>query len=398
MKLLLENWWKFTRLHEAIDPATIEKIQSTIEQAGGESYIVGGAVRDELLPDTPPSKDIDFLIRKLPLDQIATALTPLGKVSLVGKSFGVITAIIDGEEFDFAIPRIGEEKTGEKHTDVDVTTDPNATIEDDLGRRDFTINALAKDSAGNIIDVFGGQKDLQNKTIRAVGDPNERFSEDPLRMMRALQFAVRFDFDIESAALAAIRNNIDKIDTVAAERVFMEFNKAWTKGSVNSDKLVSLLEETGIGRRLFGDDFDPQIVRIEGTPEDKINGNFVAFFLNGGDFNSMRPTNAMIKYLDISIAASRDAGEVYEYAVDQKEKMPLIANVLRQLGYYQQAEKIMSAIDLPLKGSELEIGGQELMQMGFKGKEIGRAEKDVLSAIHRGELGNTYDEIVGYLK
>ena len=398
MKLLLENWRKFTRLHEAINPATIEKIESSIEQAGGESYIIGGAVRDELLPDTPPSKDIDFLIRKLPLDQIANALAPLGKVNQVGKAFGVVTAIIDGEEFDFAIPRTGEEKTGEKHTDFDVTTDPNAPIESDLGRRDFTINALAKDSAGNIIDMFGGQEDLQNKVIRAVGDPNERFAEDPLRMMRALQFAVRFDFDIEPNTLKAIRNNIDKIDTLASERVFMEFNKAWTKGSVNSEKLVSLLETTGVGRRLFGNDFDPQIVRVEGGPEDKANGNFIAFFLNGGDFNSMRPTNDMIKHLDIAIAASRDAGEAYEYAVDQKEKMPLIANVLGQLGYHQQAEKIMGAIDLPLKGSELEIGGQELMQMGFKGREIGQAQRDILSAIHRGDIGNTYDEIVGFLQ
>ena len=132
MKLLLENWRDFTRLHESIDPVTIEKIESSIEQAGGESYIIGGAVRDELLPDTPPSKDIDFLIRKLSFDQIVNALAPLGKVSQVGKAFGVVTGIIDGEEFDFAIPRTGEEKTGEKHTDFDVATDPNAPIEADL--------------------------------------------------------------------------------------------------------------------------------------------------------------------------------------------------------------------------------------------------------------------------
>ena len=86
---------------------------------------------------------------------------PLGKVNQVGKAFGVVTGMIDGEEFDFAIPRTAEEKTGEKHTDFDVTTDPNAPIEADLGRRDFTINALAKASAGNIIDMFGGQEDLR---------------------------------------------------------------------------------------------------------------------------------------------------------------------------------------------------------------------------------------------
>ena len=234
MKLILENWREFVKLNEAVDPATIEKIEAALEQGGGESYIVGGAVRDELLPDTPPSKDVDFLVRGLSLSDIVSILSPLGKVKEVGQAFGVVTATIDGEEFDFAIPRTSETKTGEKHTEFDVETDPNAPVESDLGRRDFTINALAKDSEGNIIDLFGGQEDLKNKIIRTVGDPNERFKEDPLRMFRAIQFATRFGFTIEPETLDAIKKNVGDIGSVAGERLFMELAKAWTKGSHNA--------------------------------------------------------------------------------------------------------------------------------------------------------------------
>jgi len=144
MKLLFENWreYKASILSEIINPATIDKIETALIRAGGESYIVGGAVRDELLPDTPSSKDIDFLVRNLELHQIANALSHLGKVKEVGQAFGVVTATIDGEDFDFAIPRTAETKTGEKHTEFDVETDPNAPIETDLGRRDFAAKKI----------------------------------------------------------------------------------------------------------------------------------------------------------------------------------------------------------------------------------------------------------------
>ena len=398
IKEVLENWRSFMRLNEAINPATIEKIESVLAQAGGESYIVGGAIRDELLPDTPPSKDIDFLVRGLPLSNIANALAPLGKVSEVGQAFGVVTAIIDGEEFDFAIPRTAETKTGEKHTEFDVQTDPNAPVETDLGRRDFTINALAKDSSGNIIDMFGGQEDIQNKIIRAVGNAEDRFSEDPLRMLRAIQFATRFNFDIEPETAEAIKKNINKIDTIAAERVLMEFNKAWTKGSQNIEKMVKLLEDTGMGKQIFGKEFDPVVAKIDGDIADKIVGNFIAFFLNGGDHTAMKPTNEMVKYLSLAKEAKENRKEVYEYASGQRDRLPIIAIVLRQAGMEEQADKIEKALEHPLSAKELDIGGRELTQMGLRGPEIGQAMRSALEAIHAGKLNNTYDEIARFLQ
>lgn len=398
MKLLLENWRDFARLNESINPATIEKIESVLKRAGAESYIVGGAVRDELLPDTPPSKDIDFLVRGLSLPEIAKVLAPLGKVSEVGQSFGVVTAVIDGEEFDFAIPRTSETKTGEKHTEFDVQTDPNASVETDLGRRDFTINALAKDSSGNIIDMFGGQEDIQNKVIRAVGNAEDRFSEDPLRMLRAIQFATRFNFDIEPETAKAIKKNINKINTITAERVLMEFNKAWTKGSQNIEKMIKLLKDTEMGSQIFGKEFDPMAVKIDGDPADKIVGNFIAFFLNGGDYAAMRPTNEMVKYLSLAKEAKESKKEVYEYAAGERERLPIIANVLKQTGMTGQATKIEKALEHPLSPKELDIDGRELTRMGLKGPEIGQAMRSALEAVHSGRINNTFDEIIGFLE
>ena len=399
MKQLLESWreYKTPTLFEAIDPATINKIEAVLLSAGGESYIIGGAVRDELLPDTPPSKDIDFLVRNLELHQIASALSHLGKVKEVGQAFGVVTATIDGEEFDFAIPRTAETKTGEKHTEFDVETDPNAPVEADLGRRDFTINAMAKDAKGNIIDLFGGQEDLKNRIIRTVGNPNDRFREDPLRMLRAVQFATRFNFDIEHKTATAIRKNLDKLDSVSGERILLELEKAWTKGTTNSEHLIDLLYETGLGEARFGFSFRPQSV-IVAKEEDKITGNFIAFFLNGGNYEKLRPTNEMVQYLKLAQTAAKSDTPVYEYVGNQKNKLPLIAEILDQLNYKEKAEEIRNALELPLTAKELDITGHDLMRLGYKGQDIGKILNVLLKAIQNKEIRNNYNELTGYIQ
>lgn len=102
-------------LTEAIDPRTIKKIVLAIKDAGGEAYIVGGAVRDKFIPGQPESKDIDFLVTGLERNEIVDAVSHLGKTVEAGAAFGVVTGRIDGEDFDFAIPRAKEEKTGAGH-------------------------------------------------------------------------------------------------------------------------------------------------------------------------------------------------------------------------------------------------------------------------------------------
>jgi tRNA nucleotidyltransferase/poly(A) polymerase len=395
MKLLFESWRQLS-LTEAIDPATVKEIESVLDSAGAETYIVGGAVRDDLLPDAPPSKDIDFLVRGLPIEDLIRVLEPLGKVVPMGMEFGTVTAFIDGESFDFALPRT-EESTGRGHKDFKIIADHTAPVEEDLGRRDFTMNALAKDSEGNIIDMFGGIQDIQDKVIRAVGDPLERFKEDPLRILRAIQFAVRFGFDIESETAAAMERYANRLDSISKERILAELTKAWTKGYANSDHLVALLEETGVGQELFGPSFRPIPIKAEGDDADRALGNFISFFLLGGNADRLPLSREMSLYLQLARDAITGKPAV-EFASKHRDKLSLIIQVLDKAGYSEIVTKLTKSLEYPLNPKELDITGQDLMQMGFRGIDIGDALNNVMLAVHKDEIQNNYDEITRYLQ
>ena len=399
MKFIMENFRNFIELNESANPATIKKIQDAISHAGGESYITGGAVRDSLMPDVPESKDVDFIVTGLPLDKIAQVLSPMGKVNQVGASFGVVIANIDGEDFDIAIPRTGETKTGDGHGDFDVTTDHTAPVEADLERRDFTMNAMAKDSDGNIVDLFGGREDIKNKVIRTVGNPEERFREDPLRMLRALQFAVRFGFTIEPSTAEAIKKLSGSFSTISGERILGEFKKAWTKGKADPTLFIKLLEDLGVGKELFGEDFQPIPVQASSnSPEDKAVVGFISFFIRGGDAKVMKPSNDMVRYLELAKSAVKKipAFEFIKPEKGDRDKLKLIIDVLKTIDK-EAAVMLEKAIDLPLSAKELAIGGGDLARLGLRGAEIGQAQKQIMAAIHDGSLENSPEEIERFL-
>ncbi len=208
----------------------------------GSIYEVGGAVRDKLLYQNIKSKDHDYLVTGIPYNELSKMLKQFGKVDLVCRSFGVIkfTQFKDGEQktFDITLPR-KEYSVGSGHKDFEVDFDSGLHIETDLQRRDFTINAMALSLENDIlIDPLDGQTDLQNKQIRMVY-PNS-FADDPLRMLRAIQFAARFEFEIEDETYKALVKYAHLINTVSAERIAEEFNK-----------LLELSEKPSIGFRLM---------------------------------------------------------------------------------------------------------------------------------------------------
>ena len=221
-----------------------------IEQLGGKIFSVGGAVRDEFLGKE--SKDLDVLVTGVPMDKLAQLLEKYGGVNTVGASFGVIKFVPEGskEEIDIAIPRTEVATGAGGHQGFDVTSDHELPIEKDLERRDFTINAIAKDIEGNIIDPYNGQEDLKNKIIRIVNP--DAFSDDPLRMLRAVQFASRFGFTIEPTTMQMITDNASKIKEIAPERILIELDKIVTKG--NSLIGVQLLSDTGLFKQIFGNE------------------------------------------------------------------------------------------------------------------------------------------------
>ena len=194
-----------------------------INDLNSDIYVVGGATRDLIL--NKPNKDIDLIIRKVPIDTLITHLQKFGRVDVVGKSFGVIKFIDkDGTDYDLALPR-KEQPTGEGgYRGFDVQSDENLPIEDDLIRRDAKMNAMAINiNTGKFIDPLGGLKDIENKQISAANP--EAFSDDPLRMIRMVTFASRFGFTIDPDTMKMIQKNAGRVKEIAPERILTEFDK-----------------------------------------------------------------------------------------------------------------------------------------------------------------------------
>ncbi|MBD3383178.1 MAG: HD domain-containing protein [candidate division Zixibacteria bacterium] len=220
----------------------------------GNLYEVGGYVRDSLRGVDFPEKDRDYLVTKIEFDRLVRILTGFGQVDLVGRSFGVIkfTASPNGIKntitYDIALPR-SEFSTGSGHRDFKVDFDHKLPIEEDLLRRDFTINAMARDlRTGEILDPFGGGEDLKNGLIRMLRP--DTFKDDPLRMMRAIQFAARFEFQIEPQTFAAIVENVDLITTISPERIQEELNKMLTRAQKPSIGFI-LMKECGMLKKIL---------------------------------------------------------------------------------------------------------------------------------------------------
>jgi len=191
-----------------------------LKQAGQEAFIVGGAVRDHLLGVVP--QDIDIATSAHSKEILATAQSQGWRTIETGVFFGVVVVVVEGDPYDVAAFRT--ETYGEdSHRPENVSF--AASLREDLSRRDFSINAMAMDEVGNIIDYFHGREDLQAGVIRTVGDPLLRFQEDSLRMFRAARFSAVFNFDIDPATLAAIPSNLYRVRGLSVERVRSEIDK-----------------------------------------------------------------------------------------------------------------------------------------------------------------------------
>ena len=235
-------------------------ISAVAEKNNQSVFIVGGFVRDLLMKRKAPT-DIDFVTEQSGIDlakAVAKELDPNLKVSIF-KTYG--TAMVKFNHLDLEFVGARKESYSENSRKPAVE---NGTLEDDQKRRDFTINALAislnKENFGELIDPFNGQKDLTNKILRTPLEPSKTYSDDPLRMMRALRFASTLNFTIEENSLEAIKNEAERIKIVSLERVMVEFNKIMLseKPSVG----LKLMEETGLLNLIL-----PELTALKGIEE-----------------------------------------------------------------------------------------------------------------------------------
>jgi len=391
---------------DALELALPTDVRSAIIDKGGKIYQVGGAVRDEMLGKV--SKDLDLLVVGIELKDLATLLTRFGKTNLVGKAFGIIKFVPTGatEEIDISVPRIDSKSTGKGHKDFEVKLGKGITLKQDQLRRDFWMNAMARDvETGEIHDIDKkGQTDIENKQIRVIGI--RAFREDPLRMLRAVQFAARFEFTIEPKTMDQIKSSVNLIKTVSPERFQEEFKKMFEKGTPSVG--VALLKETGILKKLFPkarDAFPMEYDRLDkkGFPA------FLAVLLKGHKSKDIQSamklsnedTNAVsdvLKYMamrdvdsDLGLirfvnSASKKGVENVNYILKAQRKIDIDyrLNSLRRVGK-------------PTSLKELGLSGRDLIKMGIRGRAVGETLDKLLQyAVETGK--NDRKDLIAVVK
>ena len=231
----------------------------------GELFRVGGAVRDALLGTPSIDRDVDYIVRGLPPEELEAILSRHGRVAFVGKTFGVYKFRSGSDDadidIDIAYPRT-EVSTGPGHRDFDVRWDWKLPVEADLGRRDFTINAIAENLAdGRRVDPCGGAKDIEDRVLRMVFPG--AFREDPLRILRGIRFAARFSLRIEDATCGAMKECAALVETLSPERIQEELTKLLTQCGRPSEGF-STMQQAGVLARVL-----PELDRAHGVAQNE---------------------------------------------------------------------------------------------------------------------------------
>lgn len=238
-------------------PADLRAMLEAVRQIG-RPRLVGGGVRDWLLG--LEAEDFDVEVAGASFEQLHRVLAPFGATDVIGRSFGVIKvrSSATGAEYDFSLPR-RESKTGAGHRGFAVAPDPGLSDAEAAARRDFTLNAIACDPfTGELIDPHDGRRDLERRILRHT---SAAFSEDPLRVLRAFQFAARFDLSLAPETAALCRSIASTFGELPVERIWGEWDK-WATKAAKPSRGLTVLEETDWLKHF------PELARLRGTPQE----------------------------------------------------------------------------------------------------------------------------------
>ncbi|MCL2754350.1 MAG: CCA tRNA nucleotidyltransferase [Oscillospiraceae bacterium] len=380
-------------------PDNVQIIIQMLEDAGFEAYAVGGCVRDLLLGLTPYDYDIATDAVPAQMKEVFAG----ERIIATGEKYGTLTVVMGGIPYEITTYRAdGEYSDGRRPDSVTFSSQ----LRDDLCRRDFTVNALAYSDKAGVIDHFGGQEDLRGGIIRAVGVPTERFTEDSLRILRALRFAAVYGFTIESETALAARKQRALLKNVSRERVMAELSKLICGFGVGD--LIS--EYRDIFAEFVPNIADADLHRLNNAPADRITRLALLFAHLGKNkacntLKRLKYSNATCKFTAPLISNyGLPPIEADRIVVKQmlsrygEETFFRIANIRE--GSYEAAQIALDVIDKDecFTLRKMEFKGEVLVKLGFKGGIIGERLELLLQAHIRGECDNTVESMREYLK
>ncbi|HWQ78455.1 MAG TPA: hypothetical protein VN381_06550 [Anaerovoracaceae bacterium] len=398
-------------------PDEIAQIIKTIEDAGFEAYAVGGCVRDSILGRHPEDWDLTSNASR----DILEALFP--NAQIVNKKLGVMRVFRGEVTADIAAYRIdGEYKDYRRPETVIFTED----INEDLKRRDFTMNAIAVSPARGVVDPFDGSEDIRRKLIRGIGDPRLRFEEDALRILRAVRFAAQLDFEIDAETLRAMKERAELLEHISTERIREEFTKTVTAGS--SGKGLVLYMKAGLLPYILGKGCGENAANIELERLESLAANIdrsspepvFRIALVYQCFQEERAlcaidrlgySNEMKKLLQYAVSLSAELEEIrdklelkrflerigpvhYRYLTELSEQRCRVFageeknrhTEFRQNELRHRASLLKEIQDNrePVFPDDLAVNGNDLKELGIKeGVEIGRLLKYLLDTVHQ---------------
>ncbi len=370
-----------------------------LSKSGYEAYLVGGCVRDSLLGRA--FTDYDITTNALPAE--IKEVFRNHKTLDTGIKHGTVTVIIDKLPIEITTYRIDGEYTDSRHPD---SVEFSRNIRDDLSRRDFTMNAVCYN--GDYIDLFGGREDVVNRLIRCVGDPVKRFTEDALRILRALRFSSCLGFDIEEKTSQAIIECTHLLKNVSGERIATELKKllCGEKASHIIFKYAKVFEF------LLGDNcYSERAEHIKNCPLD-FDIRFACLLLNNSQYNE-----ALAKLKLDNKTVKRVVGAIESYSTDIVADSVFIKTYINKNGIQNLMDvlalKKADGIDVAdtenllndiIEKNEcysvkmLDVNGDELVQLGISGKAIGETLELILKKVIEGKIENSKVKILDFIK
>jgi len=376
-------------------PQSVAAVMEKINAAGQEAYLVGGCVRDAYRGHLP--HDYDITTSALPEEMLRIFAGE--RIIPTGLQHGTVTVLTADGPVEVTTYRQDGDYTDHRHPDGVTFT---RSLREDLARRDFTMNAMALDRDGALIDPFGGREDLDRGLIRCVGEAERRFEEDALRILRGLRFAARLGFSLEEETARAMVAKKQLLKEIAAERIFAELC-----GLLAGEYAAEVLEEYGA-------------VLLPVLPELKLDARALSVLKklpqepalrlaallsseDGGVLNRLKVSNAFREEV-LLLLRERDAFCPPERIAVRRRMSALGAMPFITLCRYQQAEDCLLIAERLLEEGaclsvqQLAVTGRDLMALGLKGPAIGEALARLLEQVIEEKLPNEREALLAYIK